>query len=267
MTFQAILQVFLLSFSSKLKAEWAPHVGERGDLFYVDVGDKTSANYAFKQKDKFERQVVTKLDRCLQNDKNVVDSRKIIPYNGDFYRDESIYDINDREGTVDCEYVELKYSRASQNSIGGESLDSGFRISRGSSTSSSSSYSERTSGKNLSHGNSCPVENVKSGNRKTFSFLPDFSGVHKHDISGITLCEKLFGIVLCEYKHKPPRHDSRNSDQALKDRKVIVRGVIPDSEAQRCGKIYRGIHFSYLTLCCYNNKIYRFYTFSIVTLF
>lgn len=240
MHFSALCNVYSLIFCSKLKAEWTPHIGERGELFYVDVGNKNSTIQSSEKKDKFERQSVKKIDRCIENDKFIINSRKIIPYNGDFYRDESIYDINDREGTVDCEYVDLKYTQSSRNSLGGDSLDSGFRISRGSSASSSSSSSERAGGKKLSHGNSCSNENIKSGNKKTFSFLPDFGCVHKRDVSGITLCEKLFGIVLCRYKEKPPRHDNKNSIQALKDRKVIVQGVIPNSEAQRCGRIYTG---------------------------
>ncbi|XP_053398464.1 protein inturned-like [Mercenaria mercenaria] len=81
----------------------------------------------------------------------------------------------------------------------------------------------------------------QSGKRKSVLMIPDVRNID--DISnsfGLDLCEKLFGIKLCHYKQRPPRPNGASVDHVLRDRKVIVQAVIPDSQADICGQINRG---------------------------
>ena len=81
---------------------------------------------------------------------------------------------------------------------------------------------------------------VTSGKRKTFQMVPDLQNVSNVvNLSGIVLCEKLFGIILCQYKQRTKTNGS-NIEQLLRDRKVIVQAVVPNSEAHLCGHIHRG---------------------------
>ena len=81
---------------------------------------------------------------------------------------------------------------------------------------------------------------VTTGKRKTFQMVPDLQNVSNVvNLSGIILCEKLFGIILCQYKHRTKPNGS-NIEQLLRDRKVIVQAVVPNSEAHLCGHIHRG---------------------------
>lgn len=81
----------------------------------------------------------------------------------------------------------------------------------------------------------------QSGKRKSVSMVPDLKNVGNiSNSSGVSLCEILFGIKLCHYKQRPPRPNGASVDQVLRDRKVIVQGVVTDSQADICGQINRG---------------------------
>lgn len=81
----------------------------------------------------------------------------------------------------------------------------------------------------------------QSGKRKSVLMVPNMRNVDDiTNSSGLDLCEKLFGIKLCHYKQRPPHPNGANMDHVLRDRKVIVQGVIPDSQADICGQINRG---------------------------
>ncbi|XP_060070225.1 protein inturned-like isoform X2 [Ylistrum balloti] len=56
-------------------------------------------------------------------------------------------------------------------------------------------------------------------------------------MSGIKLCEKMFGIKLCQYNDKTRVNNNNN---IVKDRKVIVQAVVPGSAAEKCRQIHRG---------------------------
>lgn len=77
---------------------------------------------------------------------------------------------------------------------------------------------------------------------KDVVLVPDFRTVRRDD-GGVLLCEKLFGVILFQFNHKPGSGRSRNSEsrEVLKDRKVIVQGVAPRTAAERSGKIHRGM--------------------------
>lgn len=81
----------------------------------------------------------------------------------------------------------------------------------------------------------------QSGKRKSVFMVPDLKNVGNiSNSSGVSLCEMLFGIKLCHYKERPPRPNGACVDQVLRDRKVIVQGVVTDSQADICGQINRG---------------------------
>ena len=79
---------------------------------------------------------------------------------------------------------------------------------------------------------------------KNVYLLPNFKHVCRTTDSGVVLCEKLFGIILCQYNHKTgsSRLGEHNMTNVLKERKVIVQGVAPRSLAEKCGHIHRGLH-------------------------
>lgn len=81
----------------------------------------------------------------------------------------------------------------------------------------------------------------QSGKRKSVFMNPNTR--HVDDVNkfhGVELCEKLFGIKLCHYKQKPPRPNGASVDPVLRDRKVIVQGVVENSQADICNLINRG---------------------------
>lgn len=81
----------------------------------------------------------------------------------------------------------------------------------------------------------------QSGKRKSVLMNPNIRNVEDFSkAQGVELCEKLFGIKLCHYKQKPPRPNGASVDQVLRDRKVIVQGVVEDSQADICALINRG---------------------------
>lgn len=81
----------------------------------------------------------------------------------------------------------------------------------------------------------------QSGKRKSVFMNPNIRNVDNLGTAqGVELCEKLFGIKLCHYKQKPPRPNGASVDSVLRDRKVIVQGVVDGSQADICNLINRG---------------------------
>ncbi|XP_052796898.1 protein inturned-like [Mya arenaria] len=90
------------------------------------------------------------------------------------------------------------------------------------------------------NGSNSPIYS-QSGKRKSVLMVANLR--HISDVrkaQGVELCERLFGIKLCHHKQKPPRPNGASVDPALRDRKIIVQGVVQDSEADICGQINRG---------------------------
>jgi len=97
---------------------------------------------------------------------------------------------------------------------------------------------------------------AQSGKRKSVLLQPNVRNIDNLSTAhGVELCEKLFGIKLCHYKQKPPRPNGANVDQVLRDRKVIVQGVVEGSLADICNGINRGEHlllFTTTKACSHN---------------
>lgn len=91
------------------------------------------------------------------------------------------------------------------------------------------------------NGGSAHVTVTQSGKRKSVVMVPDIKNVNDiSNSSGLDLCEQLFGIKLCHYKQRPPHPNGANMEHVLRDRKVIVQGVVQNSQADICGQINRG---------------------------
>ena len=73
---------------------------------------------------------------------------------------------------------------------------------------------------------------------KCVILTPNFKHIRNNDIPGIKLCEKMFGIKFCQYNDKVQRVNYNNN--VVKDRKIIVQGVVPGSPAETCRLIHRG---------------------------
>lgn len=58
--------------------------------------------------------------------------------------------------------------------------------------------------------------------------------------NGVTYCEKLFGIILCQYRPRVPNGGLEDYSRVKKDRKLIVQGVVTGSEAEKSQQIHRG---------------------------
>lgn len=100
-------------------------------------------------------------------------------------------------------------------------------------------YNERTqqTNNNYRHTNH-DVINQEPGDKIKHVYLsPNYKHKNNGQLSGIKLCEKMFGIKLCQYNDKSRVNYNNN---VVKDRKIIVQGVVPGSAAEKCRQINRG---------------------------
>ncbi|XP_069129430.1 protein inturned-like isoform X2 [Argopecten irradians] len=82
------------------------------------------------------------------------------------------------------------------------------------------------------------VINQDHGDKIKHVYLsPNYKNCKNGQMSGIKLCEKMFGIKLCQYNDKTRVNNNNN---VVKDRKVIVQAVVPGSAAEKCRQIHRG---------------------------
>ena len=82
---------------------------------------------------------------------------------------------------------------------------------------------------------------LKSSKIKHVHLMPNLRNCRNGDTSGIVLCEKLFGIILCQYNSKSLQRNGSNADRVLRDRKIIVQDVVEGSGAALSGQIHRGM--------------------------
>lgn len=102
---------------------------------------------------------------------------------------------------------------------------------------------ESDSHKKLSNGqvssSSCPQSEDKI---KHVYLMPNLRNCSSSDKSGIILCEKLFGIVLCQYNHRTsqPMLNGNTLEKLARERKIIVQDVLQASPAKQSAQIFRG---------------------------
>lgn len=105
---------------------------------------------------------------------------------------------------------------------------------------------ESDSYKKLSNGqvsSSCAQSEDKI---KHVYLMPNLRNCSSSDKSGIILCEKLFGIVLCQYNHRTsqPMLNGNTLEKLARERKIIVQDVLQASPAKQSAQIFRGKSFS-----------------------
>lgn len=250
---------FIFFYFRTTESGWSNFVQDHGNLFYVETESTTPRN-------RRKHDVHLLKNRFRRDDKNEAEISDGVLLHQDFRNGRvsvkhGHYEHDDAIGESDSAYGSGHNSRqtsrekrtarlhldvnknsdkihpekVTQNDHSGsyhstEVLSSEFR---------NSSSKERNS-QSRSSGNFSYSPPITAGKRKSFHMVPNLQNVSNVlNLSGSVLCEKLFGIILCQYKHRSKPNGS-NIDQVLRDRKLIVQAVVPDSQAHACGHIHRG---------------------------
>ncbi|XP_046366033.2 protein inturned-like isoform X1 [Haliotis rufescens] len=248
--------------SDKVGASWTPYVNQKqGDVYYVDVEkpsrtDKvTNDSYPYFQRfapesvnqhnghgnpdipkgdvdslqKHCDRGSISSQDRAL-SERGKLSQRN--QRNEDVHRNEEVTDF--RHFGKDADERKMWKDENFNDRTSGSSHGSGSHFVRHGSMDSFEEY--RDMSESVQSRKSYDVERWKD-----VVLVPDFRTVRRDD-GGVLLCEKLFGVILFQFNHKPGSGRSRNSEsrEVLKDRKVIVQGVAPRTAAERSGKIHRG---------------------------
>jgi len=152
-----------------------------------------------------------------------------------------------RQGSANSEYSFKRdiTLRQSDQSYTGFSMNLNRNVEQQGPPKTSQRIPSKHSGSHAINGSSAAVYS-QSGKRKSVIFVPNRLNVSDlQQCQGVELCEKLYGIKLCHHKQKPPRPNGASVDQALRDRKIIVQGVVEHSAADICGQINRGQYEAY----------------------
>ncbi|XP_067661219.1 protein inturned-like [Haliotis asinina] len=246
--------------SDKIGASWTPYVNqEKGDVYYVDVErpsrtqKATTDSYLYFQR--FAPESVNNGHDNPDIPKGVVDSSQkhndrssISSQDRTFFERGKLLQRNQRNEDVHRNEEVTDFRHFGKDADERKMWkDENFNDRTSNSSHGSGSYFVRHGSMDSFEEHGDISETVQS--RKTYNIerwkdvilVPDFRTVCRDD-GGVVLCEKLFGIVLFQFNHKPGSGRSRNSEsrEVLKDRKVIVQGVVPRTAAERSGKIHRG---------------------------
>ncbi|KAL3880858.1 hypothetical protein ACJMK2_033064, partial [Sinanodonta woodiana] len=241
--------------SDKIEAGWTSFVQEHGNLFYVDIDGGTSEgpaqrlcqsssqtelnNNSLKEQiqvaeDVDDEYVTLNRNGALEPIGQHLDGY-CVPNNpsGDSDRNKSV--SNEIHRTIQSSEDKFNGSHYSQKDGNQKNLQTYSKYL------DNDNLPGRTSPKIVNCDSTGAFLSVQSGKRKSLSLSPDFSDVDSMlSISGIDLCKKLFGIVLCQYKQTPLRPNGSSIDHVMRDRKVIVQGVVQGSQAEKCCQIFRG---------------------------
>ncbi|KAK3577265.1 hypothetical protein CHS0354_030550 [Potamilus streckersoni] len=240
--------------SDKIEAGWTSFVQEHGNLFYVDIDGGTgkgpaqrlhqSSSQTELNNNSLKEQIHVAEDI---DDEYVTLNRNVALEHLDGYTVTN--NPNPNSDSNRNKSVQNEFNRTINSSE--DKYDGSHYLQKDGIQRNIQSYSKYLDNDNLPGRTSPKIANlldstgaflsVQSGKRKSISLSPDFSDVDNMlSTSGIDLCKKLFGIVLCQYKQTPSRQNGSSIDHIMRDRKVIVQGVVHGSQAEKCCQIFRG---------------------------
>ncbi|KAK3100306.1 hypothetical protein FSP39_017945 [Pinctada imbricata] len=217
----------------KVQEGWRKHVHKQGDLFYVEVNDPAQGQLNSYQG--FRDQEVNNVDNGDLSDEYVSLQSVQYPTLTNGYSDtekRNSFRNNNRGKEHNNNHIQLQNGKKfkpkilfsdRKNEVDSHSIGDSPSLSR-----SIGSYSP-----------SQQQNSPKSSKIKHVYLLPNLRNCRNGENSGIVLCERLFGIILCQYNSKS-LGNSGNLERIVRDRKVIVQDVVPGSGAELCGQIHRG---------------------------
>lgn len=225
--------------SNKCPDNWEPYVHKQGDLFYVDVKEDSKSQSKNQQRvnvpgrsSGHHRDRSEPVNAEETNNGNHVHLEN---NNQPLVSKNSTYDPNSSKFEVQVTGTGYKHFKPKilfsdqtilkENNFNSENLP------------------ESDSHKKLSNGqvssSSCPQSEDKI---KHVYLMPNLRNCSSSDKSGIILCEKLFGIVLCQYNHRTsqPMLNGNTLEKLARERKIIVQDVLQASPAKQSAQIFRG---------------------------
>ncbi|XP_059157206.1 protein inturned-like [Physella acuta] len=93
---------------------------------------------------------------------------------------------------------------------------------------------------------------LTEGRIKNIMLVPDHRSLTGNESSGVEICRKLFGLIIFEYSNGKAK-----GNHIIKDRKLIVQGVVEGSRSYKSGRIHRGD-----MLICINDEEVSWFNFT-----
>ncbi|XP_021366148.1 protein inturned-like isoform X2 [Mizuhopecten yessoensis] len=231
---------------SKVQESWTSHVRQQGDLFYVDVNGSHGNGHVQQpphpSSGSFHHSNGS-LDHS-DDSNQTFSSRLGEPPKNNFYkgRQNGLHTdtgaqrpkVNGHVQTNGSSFGSNGYHKNQSKYISQDFDDEYVELDR-------NGYNSWTSSPQINnkyHNTKQDVNNQEHGDKIKHVYLsPNYKNCKNGQMSGIKMCEKMFGIKLCQYNDKTRINNNNN---VVKDRKVIVQAVVPGSAAEKCRQIHRG---------------------------
>ncbi|XP_033742294.1 LOW QUALITY PROTEIN: protein inturned-like [Pecten maximus] len=245
---------------SKVQESWTSHVRQQGDLFYVDVNGSQGSGH-------IQQQSHHNSGSFHQSNGSLHDSDGSLHHNNGSqnHNDGSNHYYSNRHGERPQNNFYDGKQNGFQTKTGPQRQRINGHIQSSSGNLGSNGYLKNKSKyisqdfddeyveldrndynswmsspqiNNKYHNTNHDVINQEHGDKIKHVYLsPNYKNCKNGQMSGIKLCEKMFGIKLCQYNDKTRVNNNNN---IVKDRKVIVQAVVPGSAAEKCRQIHRG---------------------------
>ncbi|XP_056010504.1 protein inturned-like isoform X3 [Ostrea edulis] len=225
---------------SKCQENWGPYVHKQGNLFYVDVKEenRNKSNYQ-------ERGHVSDWSPNCHGDRSQPlisedlyshrDRYHLGSNNQPVFTKKAVVETNSSKSEIQVtgsgyKHFKPKILFSDQNLLKENDFNSENRV-------ESDSHQKLSNGQN--HTSSSPQNDDKI---KHVYLVPNIRNCSSSDKSGIILCEKLFGIVLCQYNQRTPQPmlNGTTLEKLVRERKIIVQDVLQASPAKQSAQIFRG---------------------------
>lgn len=224
---------------SKCKDNWEPFVHVQGDLFYVDVKEDNQIKSRYPQRGSISRGSPNhhrehppplSSEGTNNRDPNHVENNTQ-PSSSKI----ATIDPNSSKSEVQVSGSGYKHFKpkilfSDQNILKENDFNSENRV---------ENHSHKKSNDDQVPYSSCAENEDKI---KHVYLVPNLRNCSSSDKSGIILCEKLFGIVLCQYNHRTsqPMLNGNTLEKLARERKIIVQDVLQASPAKQSAQIFRG---------------------------
>ncbi|XP_061164049.1 protein inturned-like isoform X2 [Saccostrea echinata] len=222
---------------SKCQENWGPYVHKQGDLFYLDVKQDNKSKYQQRGhvSDWSSNHHVEQSLNSGNSYTHSGDHSHLENNNQPLYTKSSAAETKYNKNEVQVSGSGYKHFKpkilfSDQNMLKENDFNSENCV-------ESDTHKKLGNGQILS--SSCPPSEDKI---KHVYLVPNIRNCCSSDKSGIILCEKLFGIVLCQYNQRTPQHMLNGStlEKLARERKIIVQDVLQASPAKQSAQIFRG---------------------------
>ncbi|XP_078324273.1 protein inturned-like isoform X2 [Crassostrea virginica] len=224
---------------SKCKDNWEPFVHVQGDLFYVDVKEDNQIKSKYQQRGSISR----------WSPNHHREHSPPLSSEGTNNRDPNHVENNTQPSSSKIATIDPNSSKSEVQVSGSgykhfkpKILFSDQNILKENDFNSENlveNHSHKKSNDDQVPYSSCAENEDKI---KHVYLVPNLRNCSSSDKSGIILCEKLFGIVLCQYNHRTsqPMLNGNTLEKLARERKIIVQDVLQASPAKQSAQIFRG---------------------------